>query len=320
MIRKDLIIVGAGPAGLACANRLAGARDILIVERKRIGHRKSCAGLLSPRAWELLRTLDIPSDFFSSPRELELAVEIEGRALPPQGFFNIERGVFEDRLASSLAGRVSVREDCSAGVTVTRGGYALSLRGTDEEYWAPYLVVADGAGSGLRRFLGYPRAPLIGLRQCYLDRPCEGAHMVLSRAISPDYYYWLVPKGPSSLIGTAGNRERMTSVIEDCTKRHPRLAGARILRTEAAPVTRIASLEDVVLGGEGHFLIGEAAGLVLPSSGEGLTGAFESAFALAEAILRGTGDPHQAYAALLEGRLRVLALDLGRTSKNERGS
>ena len=49
------------------------------------------------------------------------------------------------------------------------------------------------------------------------------------------------------------------------------------------------SLEDICLGKDGAFLIGEAAGFISPSSAEGYSYAFISASCLAEAILHSNG-------------------------------
>ena len=77
----DVLVAGAGPAGLRAAQVLAEAgREVLVVERQpRIGP-KTCAGALSPKTVRELRTLGLPDDLglTSLPARVELLIGPEG--------------------------------------------------------------------------------------------------------------------------------------------------------------------------------------------------------------------------------------------------
>ena len=56
----DVLIVGGGPAGSACACRLrSSGLDVLILDRKTFPRDKPCAGAIGERGDKLLRELGI---------------------------------------------------------------------------------------------------------------------------------------------------------------------------------------------------------------------------------------------------------------------
>jgi flavin-dependent dehydrogenase len=59
----DVLIVGAGPAGTACAWMLARAgHDVLLIDRARFPRPKPCAEYLSPEALRVLEMMDVRAD------------------------------------------------------------------------------------------------------------------------------------------------------------------------------------------------------------------------------------------------------------------
>src|SRR6266545_2575896 len=58
--RHDVLVVGGGPAGAACAYWLARAgRDVVVVERKRFPREKTCGDGLTPRAVRQLQDMGL---------------------------------------------------------------------------------------------------------------------------------------------------------------------------------------------------------------------------------------------------------------------
>lgn len=79
------------------------------------------------------------------------------------------------------------------------------------------------------------------------------------------------------------------------------------LRTEACQVLRPKSPFDVCSGRDGAFLIGEAAGLISPSSLEGISFAVNSARKLAETLNLGLENANRRYARrLVPMRMKIM--------------
>lgn len=94
---------------------------------------------------------------------------------------------------------------------------------------------------------------------------------------------------------------------EACHARAGLSAGTPI-RTEACAVLRPAGPADICCGGEEVFLVGEAAGLVSPSSLEGMSYAFESAGELSAVFNARLSEPGRAYCRKIQPlRFRLLA-------------
>ncbi|MEM6861541.1 MAG: geranylgeranyl diphosphate reductase, partial [Myxococcota bacterium] len=88
-------------------------------------------------------------------------------------------------------------------------------------------------------------------------------------AISPDFYGWVFPHGSTASVGTGSARKgfslrRSTTDLREASG----LAGARTIRREGAPIPmQPRSRWD---DGLNVLLAGDAAGVVAPSSGEGI--------------------------------------------------
>lgn len=151
------LIVGAGPAGLRCAQVLAAAgREVLVAEKQAEIGPKTCAGGLTAKTVRLLTGLGLPADlglrsegyvaFHSGRPELLDPDETRVVTLPRR-----ELGRLQHRWS-----RASGAEVCP-GTSVTE--LDLERRrarvGTRVLGWR-HLVGADGADSGVRRALGLP--------------------------------------------------------------------------------------------------------------------------------------------------------------------
>ncbi len=102
-----------------------------------------------------------------------------------------------------------------------------------------------------------------------------------------DYYGWTVPKGSTLIAGLAVPRgddplARFDAFVDDL-RRDGTIRGPEIGRAAAA-VLRPDRPGHVALGRGSVALTGEAAGLISPSSAEGISYALRSGAALAEAL------------------------------------
>ncbi len=323
----DIAIVGAGPAGLYAATLLAPKYSVLVADRLPLGSGKCCAGLLSASARSILSGLGDCGAVFEEPAELDLVAVVGGRRLPPQAFWNVDRGALQSWMASraEAAGAVIVKTGLVSAAPA-RQAWNLVL---DEEklVLASVLIGADGMNSATRRALGLPAAPVAGARQAIFEGGIDAAYLVLDRHGPGIRYSWAVPKkcgvlvGATAAAGSDGVSDFPEGALSALKAACPGFEAGAPLAEERGAFTRVSAVEDIALGVPGAFLVGEAAGLVLPSSIEGLGGALESAVAAASVLLEegiagaGLGRPRAAeaigrYREMIAPRIERIAADL----------
>src|SRR5438309_2408859 len=176
----DVVVVGGGPAGAACAYWLASAGwDVLMVERKRYPREKTCGDGLTPRAVRQLTDMGVGGELaghhrFDGLRSIAFGRELELRwpdhpDFPPYGY--VRPGSVLDRMVAERAVKAGATlwQQTEALEPVREGGLvrgALVRRkegartgseGSTQEVRARYLVVADGANSRFGRALGTSR-------------------------------------------------------------------------------------------------------------------------------------------------------------------
>jgi 2-polyprenyl-6-methoxyphenol hydroxylase-like FAD-dependent oxidoreductase len=165
--RTDVLVVGAGPVGLAVAASLAGQdHDVTVVDRQATGANTSRAAVVHARTLEMLErigvstrlaALGIHAPQFSirdGDRELvpvrfdRLATEYPYTLMIPQ---NITEEVLLDRF-QELGGMVH-RPYVANGLSQTTDGAEVTLDGGDV-ISARYVVAADGMNSTIRDLAG----------------------------------------------------------------------------------------------------------------------------------------------------------------------
>jgi flavin-dependent dehydrogenase len=306
MVRLEVAIVGSGLSGLYCAKCLDDRLSVGLFYSRALVKEKPCGGLVSAEAAALLDAIDIPRDYFHSPA-IAVAQIVESGGSRDCELRNVDRRALEAAIAGSLRRTLTVRVE---GYRLSREGGAYLIECGGEEYSCAGLVVADGVNSRNRALLGYGPAGSIALEQSRYAGGAERCRLVRLDEVTPGYYYWIVPKGKAFIVGCRpADRAR---VYGDIAARFPETALGEPLGTERYPVTKLRELGELELGRDRHFLVGEAAGLAMPSSGEGITGALWSAKAAAEVLSSGAAEPNAEYAARLAPLVAAIAGDLGR--------
>lgn len=306
IIKKDIIIIGAGPAGLSCSLSVKN-KSVLLLEKRVIGHAKLCGGLLSSTAYGIIKSF-LPNKLeWGDYPSVEIDMELGGVVDHSVKFYNIDRGPFELSLKEQLNSNIEVIEEAKYKIEIINN-YPQVTMNNGTVYRGEYLVVSDGVNSRYRKLVTDIRLPRILTRQLTVNGIIERSRFIFNKNITPEYYIWIIPKGNHWVIGSSDSDE-FDDVKEFLIRKYSDIPKPQIIKDEYFMLTKLTDMEPVIWGKDSIFLLGEAAGLVSPTSGEGLTSAIESGNLLGN-ILSENYVNKDKYIEYIENKKRKLSKDL----------
>jgi digeranylgeranylglycerophospholipid reductase len=289
----DVIVVGAGPAGLYSALLLAeeGFDVAVLEEHEGIGAPIHCTGVVS----------DEISDLFKVPESIVLNRPRVCRVVAPSGravsfAANGERIAVIDRAQFDLELSSAARQ---AGVEI-RTGFRVD-RVTSDAWWvqvsgtrgqrerARACILAGGVSYGLQRQLGLPLPSLVlPSAQLEVDADSSDATVELhvGQETAPGGFAWLVPVirdgRPRLKVGVMA-RGNATDCLGRFLSR--RVVRQRLVAEPGAPIRRLLPLGPARKTYAHRVLaVGDAAGLTKPTTGGGIFYALLSASLAAETL------------------------------------
>jgi len=277
--RYDLVIIGAGFAGLVCA-RVAAERGlkVAVVDKKpEPGVQLHTTGIVVKEAAE---ELQIPMHLTRTIRGVRLyapglrQIDLESPdyyflATDTAGVLRWLAGEAERAGAALMFGTAFERARREDGGIVLDSP-ALRTR---------YLVGADGARSAVARCfgLGVNRRMLVGVESEYVGiagvEP-DRLHCFLDTELSPGYIGWAVPGVGITQIGLAGRLGEKPSAdgLAEKLGRVFDFAQARLVERRSGPIPVGGAIRP--FHAENVLLVGDAAGLVSPLTAGGIHPAF----------------------------------------------
>jgi len=287
--RSDLVIVGAGPAGLATAlEAVRHGLSATVIDRSQPPIDKPCGEGLLPAAVEGLLRLEVtiaPTDAFpiSGIRYIDGEIEAVGRfAAPALGMrrWRLHRGMVERATAVGvkIAWGVSARGLVSRGVESDGGLFP-----------GRWLIGADGLASQVRRWGGFEldsTEPLrCGMRQHFALAPWS--HEVEVH-FGPGCEAYVTPVAREE-VGIALLWDGSKTDFDTLLARFPALAARVAGRERRSPVQGVAGFDRRVNGVvRGNLaLVGDASGYRDALVGDGVALALAEAEALVSALVAG---------------------------------
>jgi flavin-dependent dehydrogenase len=319
VIACDVLIVGGGPAGSSCAWKLRRAGlDVVVWDRRAFPRDKICAGWVTP---QVLAALQLAPAAYAS----------EGLTIQPISGFRISRlGDAEALVHYGKPVSYGIRRCEFDTYLLRRSGAALrlgqpvrSLRRRNAEWVlndtirARILVGAGGHFCPVAQLLGAHLGagePIVAAQEAEFELTPK---QQLTCDVEPDVpeifftrdlkgYGWVVRKGPYINIGLGRQDSHRLS-------EHVARFVACLERTGKIPVGLPAQFHGhpyLLYGeaarplfGDAALLIGDAAGLAYPRSGEGIRPAIESGLLAAQTILDADGTYDRKRLAAYEQRV-----------------
>lgn len=301
----DLAIIGAGPAGSTLARLVGRSYRVLLVDKRafsdasgRFSGGKCCGGLLAPDAQRMLSQLGLglPKNVLEGPqlfvvRAIDIQQGIE--RYYQRHYINMDRQGFDSWLLSMVPSDVDTRTNCIfKSYSSEEDFFQIKLVQGDRTYVerARILIGADGASSRVRMqdSPGTPFPKKYFAIQEWVESGGSQPYFtsIFDRRMT-DYYCWTIPKGDCLVIGGAFPPKERTLEKFGLLKETLRGNGFKFGKTlwrEGAFVLRPMARTHLFTGEDRIAFIGEAAGWISPSSAEGISYAFRSARALAEAL------------------------------------
>ncbi|WP_333711886.1 geranylgeranyl diphosphate reductase [Yoonia sp.] len=282
-MQYDVIVIGAGPSGATAAEDLArGGHKVAFIDRE--GRIKPCGGAIPPR---LIADFFIPDEQIVAKVNTARMISPTGRQVDipiENGFVGmVDREHFDEYLRKR-AKAAGAHRYSGTFVRIDRDGegthvvYRDKISGNEMTLSTKLVIGADGARSNVARaeIKDGDKIPYViayheiieapAATQSYDPQRCD---VVYDGRISPDFYGWVFPHGAQASVGM-GSMIKSVDVKQATAdlRAASGLTGCKTIRKEGAPIPlkpldRWDNGKDVVLAGD-------AAGVVAPSSGEGI--------------------------------------------------
>ncbi len=284
----DVVVVGGGPSGATAAEYLA-RKGKAVAMLDRAGRIKPCGGAIPPRC---VQDFDIPESQIVAKINTARMISPTARSVDipiENGYVGmVDREHFDEflRVRAKDAGAhrytgTFLRIEREEGKT--KVVYRDKVSRNELELETKLIIGADGARSDVARaeVPGGDTIPYVIAYHEIIEAP-EGpsaydptrCDVIYDGKVSPDFYGWVFPHGKSASVGMGTgvdgvDLKEATALLRESSG----LTGCKTIRKEGAPIP-LKPL-DKWDNGRDVVLAGDAAGVVAPSSGEGIYYAME---------------------------------------------
>ena len=305
-------VVGGGPSGACAAEVLAKAGIQTWLFERKLDNAKPCGGAI-PLC--MVEEFGLPDDIIDrkvrnmkmiSPSNREVDIRLDPLGYDDNAYIGMcRREVFDaflrnraadlgTTLVNGLVQKIDTGDKRQGPYTIHYADYSAGGPTGDAKILEVDLIIgADGANSRVAKAMDAGNYNVAIAFQERIKIPPEEmsyyedlAEMYVGTDVSPDFYAWVFPKYDHVAVGT-GTMQQNQSLIKGLQKgirerASKRLFRGEVIKVEAHPIPEHPRPRRVV----GRMaLVGDAAGYVTKSSGEGIYFAAKSGRMCAEAIV-----------------------------------
>lgn len=311
----DVAVIGAGPAGSTLARQVALAgKSVVLIEKERLPRYKTCAGGVTHRALRLL-DFDVSSVIERTITEGRITYKMDKGFVKPYHepiAYMVMRDRFDDLLARKAVEAGAKLMDGARVKTIEARGDGCTVHLAEAVIHAKLLAGADGANGVVAREAGLFEeqrgdVALEAEVEVSQEKVEEwDRRIALDVGYITEGYAWVFPKGKHLSIGV-GAMKKHAPRLRDYYERY--LASlnlgdykVRSVRGQHIPMR----LRKTPVAKGRVLLIGDAAGVADPFSGEGIYHAIRSAQLAAPVVISNLDAPHpdlSPYQRALDGRM-----------------
>jgi flavin-dependent dehydrogenase len=303
MENYDIVIVGAGPAGSTLARELPKNLKVLLIDKRALNAKptkliKNCGGLISPDAQKALASFDlsIPKDILVTPQMFYVkTIDFDNNMVQnyQRYYINVNRELFDRWLVKLIGTHVekSFKTRFKNAVKIKDKHHITVVKnGKTKKICCKLLIGADGANSRVKQKIigtlkNEPKRYISTQEWFKIDS--KNSYVAMFDSQISDFYSWIIPKEEYLIFGTAIKEGADIAKYHNLQKDKLKEYGYNLenaIKKEGCYLLRPKSSKDICLGKDKVALIGEASGLISPTSAEGISYAMLSGYELAVAI------------------------------------
>ncbi|MDR0316742.1 MAG: FAD-binding protein [Treponema sp.] len=314
----DIAIIGLGPAGATLARLLDKKYKVIAIDRKGEKNGKCCGGLLSPDAQRILAQFDIclPKEILVDPQIFSVrTIDFDNHLekFYQRFYLNMDRIKFDNFLISLIPDNIEIcRDSICKKIEKENDIFRITFKskGAERTEETRIVIGADGANSTVRNTFYKSRMDkYISIQEWYKDGINSPFYSCIFDRNITDSYCWTISKDNYFIIGGAfpvKNSNMRFEILKEKVKNMGVSVG-ELVKREGCFINLNRGTVSVCTGKNGAYLIGEAAGMISPSSLEGISYSMESAKILAEIINHDCNNVKHKYFIKTSGiRLRLL--------------